>query len=119
MGLIGDDVRELDSLFTDQDRRPASLPADSGMRDAPVPPQTHQRCRCWNTTTQELQSSLGVAIEHLDFGQLHRFVRTWHEVDQEYGPDRRAEANAVLAATVRDLLGEDSARLAGVAAEVQ
>jgi hypothetical protein len=84
-----------------------------GMPEATVPPRDDARCRCWSTTTQELQSCLGVAIEHLDLRQLQRFVRIWHEVDQRYGPNRRAEANAALADSVRVLLGEESVRLAG------
>lgn len=78
----------------------------SSLRDESVSPGDRGRCRCWQTTTAELQSFLGAAIEHLDFNQLHRFVRSWHEVDQQYGPDRRVEASAALAQTVRELLGQ-------------
>jgi hypothetical protein len=79
----------------------------------PVPRDNHDLCRCWSTTTRELQSCLGAAVEHLDFGQLQRFVRTWHEVDRRYGPDRRAEANAALAAAVGELLEENLTETAG------
>lgn len=90
----------------------------SSVWDEPVPLENHDLCRCWSTTTRELQSCLGVAVEHLDFGQLQRFVRTWHEVDQRYGPNRRAEANAALAAAVGELLKENLTESVGAGTAV-
>lgn len=64
-------------------------------------------CRCWNTTTSDLQAYLGsVAASSLDLGQLRRFVRAWHEVEQRYGPERVVEANAALSAILQGLLAE-------------
>lgn len=118
MGAIGGEVREPDRSFpADQHGRFGSPSRGSGTRDAPITQRSHQWCRCWNTTTRELQSCLGMAVEHLDLGQLHLFVRAWHEVHEQYGPDRRAETNAVLAGAVKDLLGEGSARLTDGGAE--
>lgn len=79
----------------------------SWLRDGSAPLDGGGRCRCWHTTTHELQSFLGAATEHLDFNQLHRFVRRWHEVHQQYGPNRGTEASTALAQTVRELLGQD------------
>ena len=63
-------------------------------------------CRCWNTTTGELQAYLGSVADSLDVGQLRRFVRAWHEVEQRYGPERAVEADAALTAAVQALLAE-------------
>ena len=79
----------------------------SWLSDGSAPLDGGGRCRCWHTTTHELQSFLGAATEHLDFNQLHKFVRRWHEVHQQYGPNRATEASTALAQTVRELLGQD------------
>lgn len=63
-------------------------------------------CRCWNTTTDELQAYLGSVAGSLDVGQLRRFVRAWHEVEQRFGAERVVEADAALAAAVQALLVE-------------
>ena len=61
-------------------------------------------CRCWNTTTAELQKYLGSAIGSLDISQLRSFVQAWHEVEQDYGSEREVEAHAALAAILQGIL---------------
>lgn len=63
-------------------------------------------CRCWETTYGQMQAYLGSNLTRFDTGQMYRFVRAWHDVDQEFGPDRRAEAEAALFAVVTSLVGE-------------
>ena len=53
-----------------------------------------------------MQAYLGSNLTRFDAGQMYRFVRAWHDVDQEFGPDRRAEAEAALFAVVTSLVGE-------------
>jgi hypothetical protein len=71
------------------------------------------QCRCWETTTAELQAYLGSACGRLEVGQLRRFVRAWHDIWHEVedrvdgqGAERQREAEYALAAAVQELLAE-------------